>query len=104
VRLKNNASMEEPIMASELSKAELTRLARLGAQARLAELEAERRVILRAFPDLTVAAPRPGVASGTATTAPPKKKARKRRKMTAAEKKAVSERMKKFWAARKQQA
>jgi hypothetical protein len=92
-------------MASELSKAELTRLARLGAQARLEQLEAERRSILRAFPELSPTAARPGAAGAAkAAEAPPKKKARKRRKMTAAEKKAVSERMKKFWAARKQQA
>jgi hypothetical protein len=94
-------------MASELSKAELTRLARLGAQARLEQLDEERRAILRAFPGLSLAVGRPGAAGAArakGAEAPPKKKARKRRKMTAAEKKAVSERMKKFWAARKQQA
>jgi hypothetical protein len=94
-------------MASTLSKAELTRLARLGAQARLAQLDEERRSILRAFPGLSLAAARPGeagAAAAGATEGAPKKKARKRRKMTAAEKKTVSERMKKFWAARKQKA
>ena len=93
-------------MASELSKAELTRLARLGAASRLDQLEAERRSILRAFPELSLGVARHGQAGAAAAGAEgaPKKKARKRRKMTAAEKKAVSERMKKFWAARKQQA
>lgn len=94
-------------MASELSKAELTRLARLGAASRLDQLEAERRSILRAFPELALGTARQGQSGAAAVKGAqgtPKKKARKRRKMTAAEKKAVSERMKKFWAARKQQA
>jgi len=90
-------------MAKELTQVELKRLARLGAQARLEQLDAERRAILRAFPGLSLAVAREGQA-GPAAGAAPKKKARKRRKMTAAEKKAVSERMKKFWAARKQKA
>ena len=93
-------------MAKELNQVELKRLARLGAQARLEQLEAERRAILRTFPGLSFAAAREGQAAPAAGKAgpAPKKKARKRRKMTAAEKKAVSDRMKKFWAARKQQA
>ncbi len=94
-------------MASELSKAELTRLARLGAQARLDQIEEERRSILRAFPGLAAATARQ-VQAGAAPVKGPgdgrKKKSRRRRKMTAAERKAVSERMKKLWAARKQQA
>jgi hypothetical protein len=91
-------------MAKKLSQAELHRLARLGAHARLEQIEAERRAILRAFPGLALVAAREGQAGPAAEKAgsAPKKKARKRRKMTAAEKKAVSERMKKFWAARKQ--
>lgn len=89
-------------MAKELSQVELKRLARLGAQARLAQIEAERRAILRAFPGLSAAPAHEGQAGPPPSQ--PKKKARKRRKMTAAEKKAVSERMKKFWAARRQQA
>ncbi len=92
-------------MAKELGQVELKRLARLGAAARLEQLEAERRAILRAFPGLSLPAARGGDATQSSgqPAAAPKKKARKRRKMTAAEKKAVSERMKKFWAARKQQ-
>lgn len=94
-------------MAKDLSQVELTRLARLGAEARLEQIDAERRAILRAFPGLSLAAAREGHAGPAAgkAGAAPKKKARKpRRKATAAEKKASSERMKKIWAARKQQA
>jgi hypothetical protein len=93
-------------MASELNRDELKRLARLGAQARLVQLDDERRSILRAFPGLAATIARQAPAGGAAAEAKaeaPRKKARKRRKMTAAEKKAASERMKKFWAARKQQ-
>ncbi|HEX7485972.1 MAG TPA: hypothetical protein VF332_07455 [Vicinamibacterales bacterium] len=92
-------------MASELSKDELKRLARLGAQARLQQIEEERRSILRAFPGLAAAIARQKPAettAGTPAAEAPKKKRRKRRKMTAAEKKAASERMKKVWAARRQ--
>jgi hypothetical protein len=88
-------------MATELTQVELKRLARLGAQARLDQIEAERRAILRAFPGLSLQAPAAGGAR--AAQAAPKKKGRKRRKMTAEERKAVSDRMKKFWAGRKQQ-
>ena len=87
-------------MPTELNKEQLQRLARLGARARLAELDAERRAILRAFPDLVrpgtqPAASAPGVAPAEAKTV------RRRRKRTAAQRKAASERMKKIWAERK---
>jgi hypothetical protein len=94
-------------MATELGKSEIKRLAQLGALARLEQLEVERRAILRAFPGLSVPVGRPAeAAKGEVETAkaPVKKRGRKRRKMSAAERKAISERMKKFWAARKQQA
>jgi hypothetical protein len=92
-------------MASQLSNEELKRLARLGAGARLQQIEDERKAILRAFPGIVAtggasAEARAGK-EGLAAALP--KKARKRRKRTAAEKKAASERMKKFWAARRQQ-
>jgi hypothetical protein len=91
-------------MAAQLGKAELHRLARLGAVARLAELEKERLAILRAFPGLLapgagVAAAAPAAPSAASGLAKPAR--RRRRKMTAAEKKVASERMKKFWAERK---
>jgi hypothetical protein len=88
-------------MAKQLSDDELKRLAKLGAHARLEQLEVERRAILRAFPGL--AAAKPAAAEARATAQAPSKKTRKRRKMTVAERKASSERMKKIWAARKQQ-
>jgi hypothetical protein len=97
---------EEDPMAAELSNDELKRLARLGAVTRLDQIEEERRAILRAFPALAAssarqkpAAPSPG---GRPAAEAPKTTARKRRKMTAEEKKAASERMKQYWAARKQ--
>jgi len=92
-------------MANELSMDTLKRLARLGARARLEEIEEERKSILRAFPGLTAAPPRQAPANAPAgqPAAEKQKKAgrRRRRKMTTAERKVVSERMKKFWAARK---
>jgi hypothetical protein len=91
-------------MRNQLTQDELRRLARLGALARLEQIDAERRNILRAFPGLatTMARLRPGEATtGQPEADAPKKKSRKRRKMTAAEKKVASERMKQFWAARK---
>lgn len=91
-------------MATQLSKAELNRLARLGAQARLEQIDAERRALLRMFPGLALTAGRQVQGEAKPPEAAPKKKARKRRrKMTAAEKKVASERMKKIWAVRKQQ-
>jgi hypothetical protein len=91
-------------MAHELSTEELKRLARLGAAARLEQLEAERLAILRAFPGLASAArpKRAAPTTGEPGATAPKKKARRRRPMTAEQKRAASERMKKYWAARKQ--
>lgn len=88
-------------MAKELSKDVLNRLARLGAQARLDELDAERRAILRAFPGLgggrkAVPAREPEPAAKPARTA------RKKRNISPAARKAASERMKQYWAAKKQ--
>ena len=87
-------------MPTELSRDQLHRLARLGAQSRLAELRKEEAAIRGAFPDLFRGAG--GAAKGArgAATAS-KKRTRKRRKMSAAEKRAVSERMKKYWADRR---
>jgi len=84
-------------LATELSRDELRRLARLGALSRLAELRREEAAIRAAFPDLF----RAGRGKAAGTAAAPAKRARKRRKMSAAEKKAVSERMKKYWADRR---
>ena len=84
-------------MATELSREQLKRLARLGAQSRLDELRKEEAAIRTAFPDLF----RGGRGGKAAPAAAPAKRTRKRRKMSAAEKRAVSERMKKYWAERR---
>lgn len=95
-------------MAKEQSRDELRKeLARLGAERRLEELRQEEAAIRAAFPELgrgsTVA--RAGRGRGRSATAsagaePPAKRAA-RYKMSAAQKRAVSERMKKYWAARR---
>ena len=99
-------------MATELSRDELQRLARLGAARRLEELRQEEAAIRAAFPDLDdERAPRrgrrgrpPGRASARAAAASSAASAEKTKrgyKMSAAQKRAVSERMKKYWAARR---
>lgn len=101
-------------MASELSRDELRRLARLGAARRLEELRQEEAAIRAAFPDLdnertvqrgTRRRGRTAARSaGTAATPPAASAASSRAtryKMSAAQKRAVSERMKKYWAARR---
>ena len=75
-----------------LSKKELTRLAGVGAKARLEELDRERELILKTFPELCESP------EATPTTSAPK---RRRRKMTAAQRKAVGLRMKAYWAAKR---
>lgn len=93
---------------ADLSREELQRLARLGAQRRLEELRREEASILAAFPDLD-RAPRARAggrrveAAASSDTGAASGRARKgrRRRMSAAERKAVSERMKKYWAARR---
>ena len=76
-----------------LSREELLRLARAGASARVQALQAELEGIYRTFPEL-----RRGT-SGKASAARPGE--RGKRGWTAANRKAVSERMKKYWAARR---
>ena len=100
-------------MATDLSRDELRRLARLGAERRLEELRREEAAIRAAFPDIGEArgARRrgrpPGRARSAAQTADAgagaaaSRKRRRRKPMTAAQKRAVSERMKKYWAGRR---
>ena len=83
---------------------DLKTLARYGAQARIAELQREIDEIRHEFPDVT-----PGKKGGrrarpasTAADMPAAPQSRKRKPMSAAAKKAVSLRMKKYWAARRQ--
>ena len=104
-------------MATELTREDLRRLARLGATARLAELRQEEAAIRAAFPDLAISSAtgrgRRGRKSGrpaasaadaggaAASGGAAKARKRKRRKMSPAEKRAVSERMRKYWADRR---
>lgn len=82
--------------------------ARRGAEARIAELNAEIEAIYGAFPDLRGRGARKLIKveeTGTGSTRSGRGehpgRRRRRRKMTAAERKAVGERMKKYWAARR---
>jgi hypothetical protein len=75
-----------------MDRADLLRLARAGAVARLAEIEQERQAILREFPDLRRARATTG---GAVESEPAAGGRRKRRGMSAAQRKAVSERMRK---------
>ncbi len=89
-------------MPSQLDSDVLKRFAKLGAQARLEQIEMERKAILATFPDLALrgGGPRAGV-KRIARAAVPIAAKRRRPKMTAAQRKEVSERMKKYWAERK---
>jgi hypothetical protein len=83
-------------MAETLDRQEMYRLAKLGAEARLEALEAERSQILRAFPGLR-AGRTPAAQAAPSQDVP----VRRRREMNAAERKSVSLRMKKYWAERR---
>lgn len=85
-------------MAKGLDGHELRRLAQIGAQARLAELESERANLLSVFPGLRRIHPQ---AQAPSTAPAGAKRRRRRSKMSAAGRKAVSERMKKYWANRR---
>jgi hypothetical protein len=73
-----------------VARFDLKAYARLGAAARVAELNAELTAIYRVFPDLR-----------TGTKANPASARHKRNPMTAAQKAEVSKRMKAYWAARR---
>lgn len=100
-------------MAYRLARTELETLAKLGAAARLDQLERERSAILRAFPEFRGgrAASR-GVASDPNRGETPARvespeagstRRRRRSTMSAAGRRAVSVRMKKYWAQRRKQ-
>jgi hypothetical protein len=103
--LSKVAWIKLPIYSGEvrMDQQELRRLARIGAGARLAELEQERVALLRIFPGLR--------AASTTSTQPPRKsggveraapnRRRRRRGMSPAARKAVSVRMKRYWAERR---
>jgi hypothetical protein len=73
--------------------------ARVGAQARLAELQQEIERINRAFPTLRKG--KPARVARKQSPQPEQVSTRTRKPMSAAAKKAVGERMKKYWAARR---
>lgn len=85
-----------------MDKTDLLRLARVGAQARLAALQEEMSDLLRQFPDLrrTGKPGRPRRADDEGGAAPARRRRRKST-MTPEQRKAVSERMKKYWAGRR---
>ena len=76
-----------------MTKQEIRRLARIGAQARLGELQREIEAIHGAFPDLGS-----GQSPSMNGSEGGRKRRRRRRKMSAAAKKAVSLAQKKRWA------
>ena len=80
---------------AKMAPVELRRLAVVGARARLVELKAEMASLVRAFPEIG----RAGGAAGAVVV----RRAKPGRKtpMSAAERREVSERMKKYWAARR---
>jgi hypothetical protein len=81
-----------------LDKHEFYRLARVGAVARLLELEAEATAIRKAFPDLKKAQ----AVAPTSSAPVAKPKAKKRKKMSAEARNAIGARMKAYWAAKRQ--
>jgi hypothetical protein len=81
-----------------MDRADLLRLARAGAVARLAEIEQERQAIFREFPDLRRAR---AATDGAVEAERAAGGRRKRAGMSAAQRKAVSERMRKYWAGRR---
>lgn len=90
-------------MANQLNPDVLRSFAKLGAQARLEQIETERKAILATFPDLALkrrGAAHPAVARSPHAAAPVAAR-RRRSRMTAAQRKEVSERMKKYWAERR---
>lgn len=78
-----------------MDKSELLRLARLGAEERLRRLTEEVDAIYRHFPELR----RPAARVDQKTV----RRVQTRRRMSAAQRKMVSDRMKKYWAARRKQ-
>jgi hypothetical protein len=90
------------LMARQANELDLRTFARVGAQARLAEIDRERTAILAAFPDLSARRSAATEASRSAAAKGPSTK-RPRRGMSAAARKAVSARMKKYWAGRRKQ-
>src|SRR5581483_249050 len=91
------------VILPPMAKFDLQNYARLGAEARLRQLDEERSAILAAFPDLRTggAATRRGRRPRVAAAATASTGRRRRRRMSPAQRKAVSERMRKYWASRR---
>jgi hypothetical protein len=89
-------------MMAEFDSAQLRQWAVRGAEQRLEEIAAEAAAIHRAFPELRGRGQR-GAAAATAVIAA-RGRRRGRANMSAAQRKAVSERMRKYWAARRESA
>lgn len=85
---------------AELSRDEMQRLARLGAQTRLEEIHREESAIRRAFPELFRGGAR-SARGAAASLAADGGGVRRRPAMSAAMRKVVSIRMKKYWAERR---
>ncbi len=87
-------------MATSLTPADLKQLARVGAAARIKELEREIASLRRAFPGL---GPKPsaGAAAESATATVAKNRRGRKAPMSAEEKKEVSARMRRYWAQRR---
>ncbi len=84
-------------MTRTITPSELNHLARLGALARLAEIEEEAAAIRRMFPGL-----KPPVPGGSGQPASrPARKARRKRVFSAEAREAARQRMKAYWAKRK---
>ena len=92
-------------MATELTKDDMRRFARLGAMKRLDDIRREEAAIRRAFPELFSSARRAAPPTPAAPARGAKKakaaKARKRTTMSPSMRRQVSERMKKYWAGRR---
>jgi hypothetical protein len=85
---------------AHLAKLDLKQFARRGAEARVAELNAELAQIYRAFPDMRRRRLQSAGAAADSQTGSLSRR-RRRKGMSAAQKKAVSIRMKKYWAGRR---
>jgi hypothetical protein len=93
-------------VAKKLTAAEMHRLARLGAAAKLAQLEREIAALKRAFPGLkpkrgTGFAPPPEEREASGAPDSPVPPRDRRAPMSVAERKTVSDRMKRYWGARR---
>jgi hypothetical protein len=85
---------------ANLNQDQLRRLARLGAGARLEELRQEEAAIRAEFPELFGRGRRRAAVADNAAGG---RRRRRRKAMSPAARKAVSERMRKYWAARRKE-